>query len=947
MSFTPIPTAGDDIIRGDAQPDVIDALQGNDTVYGGGGDDELLGGPGNDKLFGEEGNDRLLGGPGDDRYEIDRTDTVIEQLDEGNDTVYFRDDTFTGTYVMTANVENLILVGRFNNMSAFGNGLDNRIFGNNTGNDTVYGYIGDDYIQGDFAYMVGTNSFSGNTGSDTLYGGDGNDVIWGDQGEGRDLIFSLADDMLFGNYGNDTLYGQAGADILDGGLGNDTLYGGAGNDVLNGGFDLLPPGKEADLFGSNYFPGNDTMSGGAGDDTYLFGRSSRSDRIVDTAVSGETNQLRFEAGVIAADVAVRHEGNDLNFYIVGFIDNKLSVVDYFVSTVRPLTTATFSDGTVWTSAEFEAAQLGPVGNGDRFIRGTDGNETLTGLGGNDTIDGKDGVDQISGGDGNDYLLGGAGRDVLMGGNGNDVLNGGGDGDRLLGGAGADTLIGDIGDDFLDGGAGNDVLDAGSGQNRLIFQLGDGQDIVRGIATAGVTDRTTIELVKSYAVGSLGSSAVYIAPTEVVLTRTGDDLLIDRTDGDDSVTVENYFASSAANLYPIHSIWLAGTAWSNADINARVVAATPPPPPVSPSPGTTQIGTDGNDVLTGTAGADNLFGRAGDDYLKGGAGNDFLNGETGKDLLEGGAGDDMLVVDSVLDAITERPGEGTDTVQSYISYALGGNVENLTLIGNIAISATGNELDNYLVGNGLNNVMLGRSGNDVLYGDAGDDFLNGELGQDQMFGGVGNDTVIVDDAGDYVWEAVNEGTDTVQSYISYTLQDNFENLILIGGTGVVANGNALANVIQGNDADNRIDGMGGLDSLIGNGGNDRLTIHTGQERVAGGSGVDTLQFGADLSFLNLAGLSGTSLTGIEAIDMRNGSASIARFSLDQMLALSTESNSLKIDGDAGDQLQIGTGWQRGISSTAGYDQYSWTTGGETGVVLVGQNVTVTMGDWMAA
>ena len=87
MSFAPIPTAGDDIIRGDAQPDIIDALQGNDTVYGGGGDDELSGGPGNDKLFGEEGNDRLLGGPGDDRYEIDRTDTVIEALDEGNDTV--------------------------------------------------------------------------------------------------------------------------------------------------------------------------------------------------------------------------------------------------------------------------------------------------------------------------------------------------------------------------------------------------------------------------------------------------------------------------------------------------------------------------------------------------------------------------------------------------------------------------------------------------------------------------------------------------------------------------------------------------------------------------------------------------------------------------------------------------------------------------------------------
>ena len=735
MAFTPSATVGNDIINGDAAPDTIDGLAGDDIILGGGGDDVLLGGPGNDRLDGGTGNDRLLGGPGDDRYDVDRTDTIIELANEGNDSIFFRDDTFTGTYNLAANVENLTMIGRFNNLSALGNNLDNRIFGNNTGDDTLSGGDGNDYIQGDFAFFAGSNSFFSSAGADVLRGGAGNDVIWGDQGEGTDLMVSVAADMLFGDSGDDILYGQAGADMLDGGTGNDTLYGGAG---------------------------------------------------------------------------------------------------------------------------------------------------------------------------------------------------------------ADTLLGDTGDDFLDSGTGNDVLDAGSGQNRLIFQKGDGQDIVRGVATLGTADRTGIELVTSYLAGSLGAGSIGIASTEVTLTRTGNDLLIDRNDGDDSVKVENYFASSATNLYPVHSIKFSDTVWSNADINSRVTGQ----PATPPAPSTTQIGTDGNDILTGTAAADILLGRAGDDYLAGGAGNDFLNGETGKDLLEGGTGDDTLVVDNVLDVITERPGEGTDTVQSYISYMLGGNVENLTLIGNIAISATGNELDNFLVGNSLNNVMLGRSGNDVLYGDAGDDFLNGEMGQDQMFGGVGNDTVIVNDAGDYVWEAVNEGTDTVQSYISYTLQANFENLILIGGTGVVANGNALANVIQGNDADNRIDGMGGLDSLMGNGGNDRLTIHTGQERVAGGSGFDTLQFGANLGLLNLAGLAGVSLTGIEAIDMQNGNASILRFTLGQMLALSLESNTLKIDGDVGDQLQIGTGWQRGTSGTAGYDQYSWTTGGETGVVLVGQNVTVTMGDWMA-
>lgn len=928
MSHTPAPTSGDDTITGDAAPDLIEGLEGNDILYGGGGDDELRGGPGDDALYGQEGSDRLLGGAGNDRYEVNRADTVIEQTDEGNDIVYFRDDTFTGTYYLPAHVENLVMVGYFNHVSAFGNALDNRMFGNNTGSDVLNGGAGNDYIQGDFAYLNGSYSFSGNTGADVIHGGAGNDVIWGDQGEGSDLVYSQADDTLSGDNGNDVLHGQAGADTLDGGLGNDMLHGGAGNDVLDGGIDLLPPGKEADLFGADFFPGNDTLSGGAGDDTYLFGRSSRSDRILETAVSGEANQVRFEAGIMAADVAVRHEGNDLNFYIVGFADNKLSVVDYFSSAVRPIATASFSDGTVWTSAEFEAAQPGPVGNGDRFIRGTDSNDLLTGLVGNDTIDGMDGADRISGGEGNDYLLGGAGRDVLMGGHGGDVLNGGGDGDRLMGGAGADTLLGDVGDDFLDGGTGNDVLDGGSGRNRLIFQQGDGQDIVRGVASAGGADHTSIELVTSYAVGSLGALPVGIASTEVVLTRAGDDLVIDRHDGGDRVTVAHYFASAAGGLYPIHSIVFSDTAWNNADIHARAVAG----------PGTTQ---------TGTPGADSLYGRAGDDVLSGGAGNDFLNGELGEDLLIGGAGDDMLIVDNSLDAVTEYAGEGTDTVQSYVNYTLGGNVENLILIGDLAVNAGGNAMDNFITGNTLGNVMRGRAGNDVLYGHSGNDFLNGELGQDQMFGGVGDDTVVVDDAGDYVWEAANEGTDTVQSYLSHTLQDNFENLILIGPAGVVANGNALANVIQGNDADNLIDGMGGPDSLLGNGGNDRLTIHSGRDQVAGGTGDDTLQWGADLSFLNLAGLAGTSLTGIEAIDMRSGSASAVRLSLGQLLALSTESDTLKVDGEAGDQLQIGTGWNRSVSSTAGYDRYTSTEAGETGVLLVDQDVTVRMGDWMVA
>ena len=61
---------------------------GNDTLNGSPENDVLNGYDGNDILIGGAGADTLEGGLGDDVYYSDNLDTVIENSNEGTDTIY-------------------------------------------------------------------------------------------------------------------------------------------------------------------------------------------------------------------------------------------------------------------------------------------------------------------------------------------------------------------------------------------------------------------------------------------------------------------------------------------------------------------------------------------------------------------------------------------------------------------------------------------------------------------------------------------------------------------------------------------------------------------------------------------------------------------------------------------------------------------------------------------
>lgn len=145
-------------------------------------------------------------------------------------------------------------------------------------------------------------------------------------------------------------------------------------------------------------------------------------------------------------------------------------------------------------------------------------------------------------------------------------------------------------------------------------------------------------------------------------------------------------------------------------------------------------------ITESIGNDALTGGPANDKFTGLAGNDIINGLAGADTMLGGLGSDTYIVDNKADVVieTSTPATEIDRVNSSVSYALGPNVENLSLTGTAEINGAGNGLANTLLGNTANNVLLGGSNHDTLRGGAGDDTLNGGTGNDKLTGGAGSD-----------------------------------------------------------------------------------------------------------------------------------------------------------------------------------------------------------------
>ena len=105
--------------------------------------------------------------------------------------------------------------------------------------------------------------------------------------------------------------------------------------------------------------------------------------------------------------------------------------------------------------------------------------------------------------------------------------------------------------------------------------------------------------------------------------------------------------------------------------------------------------------------------------------------------------------------------------------------------------------------------------DLITLDFGNHVLDGGAGVVTLVGGAGNATYEVDNASDVVTEASGEGTDTVNSSVSYTISDaDVENLTLTGSSNINGMGNASANMLTGYSGDDLLDVVQTTQSLEG-------------------------------------------------------------------------------------------------------------------------------------
>jgi serralysin len=562
------------------------------------------------------------------------------------------------------------------------------------------------------------------------------------------IAYTAIIENAVGGAGADALVGNAYANVLNGGGGNDTLNGGLGNDTLIGGTGtdtaIFAGALSAYAISYNATTGTFTLvSAAEGTDTvtgvesFQFSDGTRnSTSLINTpigvsiaattsvAFEGQSGSTAFLFTISLASAAT--SAQTVNFAVAGtganaaasddFTSSLLGSVAFAVGELtKTITVLVKGDVSSEQNETFSVTLSSPTSG-----------LTLTNASASATILNDDGLN-VLGTSGNDNLVGSIEADTLRGLAGNDILNGNAGADILFGGAGNDTFVVDnIGDQTIE------LLNEGTDlvQAALSWTLGANIENLT-ITGTGNFNGTGNELANIITGNSSGN---------ILDGGFGADMLVGGF-GDDTYVVDNAADVTTEALNAGLDTVRSSINWTLSDNLENLVLT-----------GSTNLNGTGNALAN---------------VITGNSGDNVLNGGRGADTLIGGLGNDTYLVSNVGDVAIEATNAGTDSVRSSITWALGANLENLTLTGTSAINGTGNELNNVITGNTAANTLFGGAGNDTLIGAAGNDVLIGGLGNDSFVfaTGFGRDTISDFQGGRGIVDTIQLSLGT--AYDSYT------------------------------------------------------------------------------------------------------------------------------------------------------------------------------------
>jgi serralysin len=734
-------------------------LTGTAAINGNGNSlvNTITGNAGNNILDGKGGNDTLIGGKGNDTYIIDNSGvTVTEGTNEGIDQV-----NASVSYVLAANVENLLLAGS-GNIDGTGNALANTITGN-AGNNTLDGGAGIDKLAGGLGndtYLVdliqtGTTAAAfrvalqdtiteaANAGSDTVkLRGDFDHInattlTLGVNLENLDASATGTTKLsLTGNTLGNTLTGNDADNILDGGAGVDTLIGGKGDDTYILDLKLQGTGAGATVVIEDTVTELNGTTNGV--DTVKLRGTANLTAVAELSLIGNWANIEILDASATGSTKLNLKGNNIGNTLIGNaaantltggtgedtlnggagIDTMIGGNGddiYIVDNINDVVTELANGGSdeVQASVSYSLALAANVENltltGTAAINGN-GNadiNVITGNTSNNILDGKGGNDTLIGGKGNDtYIIDNSGVTVIEGTNeGIDQVNASVSytlaanvENLLLAGSANINGTGNALANTITGNVGNNILDGGDGADKLIGGQGD--------------DTYIVDLqVKDRYIGSLYMGSYLILEDTIIEAKNaGSDTLVLRGSAPGGYSfnlidnIENLDAQSVIRVDgPGDGINLYGNALDN-----RI------------------WGNNNNNWIGGGAGNDTLYGGGGEDYLDGGE---------GMNILIGGQGSDTYIIRSSADLIYELPSDyGVDHIFTFVSI-------NLDLFPGIEYAQIYYGAQNVVISSNSGNIYGGSDKNDQLIGSTANDTFLASTGNDTLTGGLGADTFI--------------------------------------------------------------------------------------------------------------------------------------------------------------------------------------------------------------